>query len=102
MKAEEGKGEGESDGQEQEQEEKEKEKEKEKETRRQEEERMISAIVPVETVEGLKARLEAVGAVFGVQDIQNAVLTKRDSDLITEWRPRFVVADDALPGSIDC
>lgn len=94
------KGEGESDDQEQE--EKEKEKEKEKEMRRQEEERMVSAIVPVETVEGLRARLEAVGAVFGVQDIQNAVLAKRDSDLITEWRPRFVVTDGVLPGSIDC
>jgi hypothetical protein len=93
------KDEGESEGQEQELEEKEKE---EKEMRRQEEERIVSAIVPEETLEGLKARLEAVGAVFGVQDIQNAVFAKHDSDLIPEWRPRFVVADDALPGSIDC
>ncbi|KAF9129287.1 capsular associated protein [Mortierella sp. GBA39] len=57
--------------------------------------------VAEETVEGLKVRLEAVGAVFGVQDIQNAVLAKRDSDLILDWRPRFAMVD-APPGSVDC
>ncbi|KAG0275364.1 capsular associated protein [Linnemannia exigua] len=68
---------------------------------RKEDERMISEIVPEETVEGLKTRLETIGAVFGVQDIQNAVLAKRDEDLITSWRLRFVIAD-ALDGSVDC
>ncbi|KAG0354695.1 hypothetical protein BGX24_006849, partial [Mortierella sp. AD032] len=66
-----------------------------------EEERMISEIVPEETVEGLKTRLETIGAVFGVQDIQNAVLAKRDEDLITSWRPQFVIAD-ALDSNVDC
>ncbi|KAF9147921.1 capsular associated protein [Linnemannia schmuckeri] len=75
-------------------------KDKEEKERR-EEERMVSAIVPEETVGELKVRLEAVGAVFGVQDIQNAVLAKRDSDLIMDWRPRFAMAD-APPGSVDC
>lgn len=76
-------------------------KDKEEQERREEEERMVSAIVPEETVEGLKERLEAVGAVFGVQDIQNAVLGKRNSDMILDWRPRFAMAD-APPGSVDC
>ncbi|KAG9065906.1 capsular associated protein [Linnemannia hyalina] len=76
-------------------------KDREEQERKEEEERMVSAIVPEETVEGLRVRLEAVGAVFGVQDIQNAVLAKRDSDLILDWRPRFAMAN-APPGSVDC
>lgn len=92
---------GTTEGQDGEQDQIQEQKDNEEQERRKEEERMVSAIVPEETVEGLKARLEAVGAVFGVQDIQNAVLTKRDSDLILDWRPRFAMAD-ALPGSVDC
>ncbi|KAF8944987.1 capsular associated protein [Haplosporangium gracile] len=81
--------------------EKDQEQKDKEEKERREKERMVSAIVPEETVERLKVRLEAVEAVFGVQDIQNAVLAKRDSDLIMDWRPRFAMAD-APPGSVDC
>ncbi|KAG0217045.1 capsular associated protein [Mortierella sp. NVP41] len=65
------------------------------ERKEEEEERMIREIVPESTVELLKTRLEEIRAVFGVQDIQNAVLAKRDSDLITSWRSATVDADKA-------
>ncbi|KAF9930274.1 capsular associated protein [Linnemannia zychae] len=70
-------------------------------TRKQEIEKMMSEVLPEETVEELKSRLEDLGAVFGVQDIQNAVLAKHDSDLITVWRPKMPVNDGSVV-SIDC
>ncbi|KAF9094492.1 capsular associated protein [Mortierella sp. AM989] len=44
--------------------------------------------IPEEMTSVLKSKLEDIMAVFGVQDIQNAVLTKRDMELISEWRGR--------------
>ncbi|KAI8595665.1 cryptococcal mannosyltransferase 1-domain-containing protein [Dissophora ornata] len=45
-------------------------------------------MIPEETIPLLKERLKEIRAVFGVQDIQNAVLAKRDVELISEWRDR--------------
>ncbi|KAF9322479.1 capsular associated protein [Podila minutissima] len=39
-----------------------------------------------DTDEELKAKLAAIGAVFGIRDIEEAVVAKRESELVGEWR----------------
>ncbi|KAG0342433.1 capsular associated protein [Podila minutissima] len=39
-----------------------------------------------DTDEELKAKLAAIGAVFGIRDIEDAVVAKRESELVGEWR----------------
>ncbi|KAF9945061.1 hypothetical protein BGZ70_004088, partial [Mortierella alpina] len=45
-----------------------------------------SMLISEEVLPLLKARLEEINAVFGVQDIEDAVLTKQEAELIVEWR----------------
>ncbi|KAF9357439.1 capsular associated protein [Mortierella sp. AD094] len=45
-------------------------------------------MIPEDMISALKSRLEEIMAVFGVKDIQNAILAKRDTELIGEWRDR--------------
>ncbi|KAF9983418.1 hypothetical protein BGZ75_005144 [Mortierella antarctica] len=49
---------------------------------------MSPLLIPEEELPLLKARLEDINAVFGVQDIEDAVLTKQEAELIAEWRDR--------------
>ncbi|KAF9274592.1 capsular associated protein [Mortierella alpina] len=49
---------------------------------------MSRLLIPEEVLPLLKARLEDINAVFGVQDIEDAVLTKQEAELIAEWRDR--------------
>ncbi|KAF8979741.1 hypothetical protein BGZ46_005113 [Entomortierella lignicola] len=43
-------------------------------------------MIPEDMTSALKSRLEEIMSVFGVQDIQNAVLAKLETELIDEWR----------------
>ncbi|KAF9565308.1 capsular associated protein [Mortierella alpina] len=45
-------------------------------------------LIPEEVLPLLKAQLEDINAVFGVRDIEDAVLTKQEAELIVEWRDR--------------
>ncbi|KAG0320263.1 capsular associated protein [Podila horticola] len=40
-----------------------------------------------DTDEELKAKLAAIGAVFGIRDIEDAVAAKRENEAVGEWRP---------------
>ncbi|KAF9954944.1 capsular associated protein [Mortierella alpina] len=48
----------------------------------------LPLLIPEEVLPLLKARLEDINAVFGVQDIEDSVLTKQEAEQIVEWRDR--------------
>ncbi|GJJ76756.1 hypothetical protein EMPS_09115 [Entomortierella parvispora] len=47
--------------------------------------RLSETIIPL-----LRERLESINAVFGVQDIQEAMFIKQETERIQQWRPRSV------------
>ncbi|KAG0366879.1 capsular associated protein [Gamsiella multidivaricata] len=47
-----------------------------------------SLVVSEEVTVALKTKLEEIGAAFGVQDIQNAVILKTEGEMIGKWRER--------------
>ncbi|KAF9432941.1 capsular associated protein [Entomortierella beljakovae] len=59
-------------------------------------ESMERLMISEDLTAALKSKLEEIAAVFGVQDIQNAVMAKRETELIDEWRNRL------HPQSIEC